>query len=468
MTAPLPKAFISYRRSDSLAATGRLYDRLNVAYPGMFFRDVSGIGVGVDFTKEIERAVSSSIVLIAVIGPTWATESGDGTRRLDDPDDFVRLELSGALTRNIRIIPVLVAGASMPEEEQLPAVLHPLRKWNAIQLVEEYYEEGLQRLIDALSSQLGEPRTREGVDQDRNEAERKLKELRGEAESALAVEDWFAGIQALQAAVSLDHSNAELSTRLRWAHDQRKVSTLFAEGQELYEQGKKSLALARFRQVRVTGGSYRNVTELIGQLERELASDNRRSTVRRWTTSAVAAVCLAIVAAGGLIVWVVRSEFAAATTEGDIESNLLDILRTEADSNQLASPTASARSAVDAVRTPSPRRTPDAAPAEQGTSGPGFPGVGDWRMTARENQDMSIVLSLEDDGSFQVSMPAGVLNLPLSGGRYAYDDSTGMLQITGMNNVNAFFSEVIHVVEREDDHFHATYLGTIWELESEE
>ena len=468
MTAALPKAFISYRRSDSLSATGRLYDRLNVAYPGMFFRDVSGIGVGVDFTKEIERAVSSSVVLIAVIGPAWATEAADGKRRLDDTDDFVRLELSGALKRKIRIIPVLVGGASMPEEEELPAELHALRKWNAIQLVEEYYEEGLQRLIDALSSQLGEPRTRERDDEDGAEAERKLKDLRGQAESALAVEDWFAGIQALQAAISLDPNNGEIAARLRWAHDQRKISSLFAEGQELYEQGKKSLALSRFRQVRVAGGGYRNVTELIQQIERELASETRRSTVRNWTASAVAAVCLSIVGAGALVVWIVRSEFNAATTADDTASDLLDVQTADLGASQFAPSPETQRPAIDPARTPSPSPTPDAAPAERRSFGPGFPGTGRWRMTARENQDMSIVLDLEDDGSFQASMPAGVFDLPLSGGRYAYDDSTGLLQITGMNNVNALFSEVIHVTEREDDHFHATYLGTIWELESEE
>ena len=86
-------------------------------------------------------------------------------------------------------------------------------------------------------------------------------------------------------------------------------------------------------------------------------------------------------------------------------------------------------------------------------------------MTARENQAMSIALDLESDGSFAVSMPAGVLNLPLSGGRYDYDDSTGILEIMGVNNLGAMFRETIHVFEREDDHFHANYLGTVWELE---
>ena len=419
MTGTLPKVFISYRRSDSLAATGRLYDRLNTAYPGMFFRDVSGIGVGVDFAKEIERAIASSVALIAVIGPTWATESVNGRRRLDDPDDFVRLEVLNALKRGIRIIPVLVGGASIPEEEQLPPELHPLRKWNAIRLVEEYYEEGLERLIDALTSQLGAPRTQESVDH--AESQRKLKQLRGEAEAALAVEDWFAGIQALQAAVSLDPGNLDLSARLRWAHDQQR-------------------ALAR------------------------------RATVRRWTAGTVAAIVVAIVGAGALVVLLIRSEFGGSTGTSEIDPAIADSLKTllEQPSDQPTTGGASPRPANEPASAPAQRLVPDAVAPEQRATGVGFPGRGRWRMTARENQNMSIALALENDGSFAVSMPAGVLNLPLSGGRYAYDDSTGTLEIMGVNNLGAMFRETIHVFEREDDHFHANYLGAIWELEGDE
>jgi hypothetical protein len=420
MTTAQPKVFISYRRSDSLAATGRLYDRLNTAYPGMFFRDVSGIGVGVDFAKEIERAVSSSVALIAVIGPAWATESVGGKRRLDDPDDFVRLEVLHALKRGIRIIPVLVGSASMPEEEQLPPELHPLRKWNAIRLVEEYYEEGLERLIDALQSQLGSPRTQESVDH--AESQRKLKQLRGEAEAALAVEDWFTGIQALQAAVSLDPSNPELSARLRWAHDQQR-------------------ALAR------------------------------RASVRRWTAGTVAAAVVGIVGAGVLIVLLIRSEFPVNTERtSEDQADIVDALRTALDqpANQVNPGAASPRApANEPVSAPSQRLVPDDVAPEQRATGVGFPGRGRWRMTARENQAMSIALDLENDGSFAVSMPAGVLNLPLSGGRYDYDDSTGLLEIMGVNNLGAMFRETIHVFERENDHFHANYLGTVWELEGD-
>ena len=88
-------------------------------------------------------------------------------------------------------------------------------------------------------------------------------------------------------------------------------------------------------------------------------------------------------------------------------------------------------------------------------------------MTARENQAMSIVLNLEDDGSFAASMPGAVIDLPLSGGSYTYDDATGALRISGINNLGAMFSDVIHVFERENDHFHVTYLDAIWELNPE-
>ena len=420
MTTAQPKVFISYRRSDSLAATGRLYDRLNTAYPGMFFRDVSGIGIGVDFAKEIERAVSSSVALIAVIGPAWATESVNGKRRLDDPDDFVRLEVLNALKRGIRIIPVLVGNASVPEEKHLPPELRPLLKWNAIRLVEEYYEEGLERLIDALTSQLGAPRTQASVDQ--AESQRKLRQLRGEAEAALAVEDWLAGIQALQAAVSLDPGNPDLSSRLRWAHDQQRAVA-------------------------------------------------RRATVRRWTAGTMAAAVVAIVGVGVLIVLFLRSEF-QVKTEGTSEdpADIVEALRTALDqpSNQVGPGAAPPRApANEPVSAPSQRLVPDAVAPEQRGTGVGFPGRGRWRMTARENQAMSIALDLETDGSFAVSMPAGVLNLPLSGGRYAYDDSTGLLEIMGVNNLGAMFRETIHVFERENDHFHANYLGAVWELEGD-
>jgi hypothetical protein len=322
----------------------------------------------------------------------------------------------------------------------------------------------LQRLIDALRPQLGEPRTEERVD--RLEADRKLKELRGQAEAALAVEDWFAGIQALQAAVSLDPNNAELGARLRWAHDQHKVSGLFAEGQMLYEKGKKAQALGRFRQVRVAAGNYRNVVDLIQQLEGEVTTDTRRSRVRRWTAGAMATVVVGIVGAGALVVWVVQSEFADTASELNSAANTFNNAATSSApvANPLASSPPAAQPAVVPPSAP-PQRDDAAAPVERQPRGVGFPARGRWQMTARDNPEISIALLLQDDGSFAVSMPAGILDVPLSGGRFAYNDVTGMLQIMGVNNLNGVFNEVLHVFEREDDHFHVRYLGAIWELQ---
>lgn len=459
------KAFISYRRSDSQAATGRLYDRLNAAYPGRFFRDVSGIGVGVDFFKEIERAVGSSVALIAVIGPTWASAEEAGQKRLADPEDFVRIEVTTALQRGIRIIPVLVSGATMPREDQLPDALQGLRRWNAVQLVEEYYEEGIERLIDALRPELGDPVTPDTVG--RNDTDRRVRELRGEAEAAIAVEDWFAGVQALQSAVSLDPNSRELGARLRWAHEQRKVSGLFTEGQELYEGGKKSAALGRFRQVKVAAGNYRNVNELIAQLETEVSGETRRSTVRRWTAGVIFAVCATVAALGAGLVWAIRSEFQdAKETSGLFDPKTAP---TGPDGTGAADTRTTVQPAGGGGTPPARQAPPEdaVAPVQTAPIGVGFPGHGRWKMTSQLNPALSIVLDLQRDGSFQVSVPAGAMSFPLSGGRYDYDASSGMLQIMGINNLGGMFREIIHVFEREDDHFHVNYSNAVWELTPE-
>jgi len=151
------KIFINYRRDDSRADAGRLYDRLNRAFPGMFFRDVSEIGVGVDFVAHVERAVGASVALIAVIGPTRATAADERGRRLDIPDDFVRVEIRTALERKIRIIPILVGSAEMVDDDKLPDDLKPLTRWNAIKIIEEYYDQGIEKLVRSLVAELGEP-----------------------------------------------------------------------------------------------------------------------------------------------------------------------------------------------------------------------------------------------------------------------------------------------------------------------
>src|SRR5271163_1026261 len=108
--------FISYRRDDSEGEAGRLFDDLVRAYgDDTVFMDVAGIQPGLDFRKAIDANVSSCGVLLAMIGSTWATVTdASGNRRLDNANDFVRLEIATALTRGTPVIPVLVHGAKMP------------------------------------------------------------------------------------------------------------------------------------------------------------------------------------------------------------------------------------------------------------------------------------------------------------------------------------------------------------------
>ncbi|MEO8308666.1 MAG: toll/interleukin-1 receptor domain-containing protein, partial [Pseudomonadota bacterium] len=114
--------FISYRRSDNPDAVGRIYDRLIAEFgKGRVFKDVDSIPLGQDFRGHLNDIVGNCSAVLAVVGPRWSdARSSAGTRRLEDPDDFVRIELEAALARNIPVVPVLVAHAPMPGSSELP------------------------------------------------------------------------------------------------------------------------------------------------------------------------------------------------------------------------------------------------------------------------------------------------------------------------------------------------------------
>jgi hypothetical protein len=146
------KILINYRRDDASHLAGRLYDRLAAHFPkNQIFIDVDNLDPGVDFVEAIEQSVGSCDVLIAVIGKRWLISSeADGGRRLDNPDDFVRLEIAVALKRNIRVIPVLVDDASMPRANDLPDDLKSLIRRNAVQVGHTHFSADSERLIAAL------------------------------------------------------------------------------------------------------------------------------------------------------------------------------------------------------------------------------------------------------------------------------------------------------------------------------
>ncbi|MES2717204.1 MAG: toll/interleukin-1 receptor domain-containing protein [Pseudomonadota bacterium] len=123
--------FISYRRQDSLVWAGRLFDTLRLHFGGrMVFMDINGgIPRGANFERRLAAALEGCDALLALIGPQWLHHAGpDGARRLDQAHDWVRREIAGSLQRNIPVVPVLLGGAQMPAEADLPADLQPLCK----------------------------------------------------------------------------------------------------------------------------------------------------------------------------------------------------------------------------------------------------------------------------------------------------------------------------------------------------
>lgn len=144
--------FISYRHEDAPAHAGRLYDGLEEVFgPDQVFMDVGTLEPGTNFVKKIESAVGSADALLVVIGRGWLTAKNvDGERRLDDPEDFVRLEVALALAGEAVVIPVLVGGAVMPAEEDLPPDLVPLAHRHALTLFDTDWRSGQDRLVAVL------------------------------------------------------------------------------------------------------------------------------------------------------------------------------------------------------------------------------------------------------------------------------------------------------------------------------
>jgi hypothetical protein len=144
--------FISYRRDDTEGEAGRLFDDLVGKFgEDAVFMDVAGINPGMDFRKAIDDNVAHCGVLLAMIGPAWsAIKNADGARRLDDPNDFVRLEVASALARDVAVIPVLVHDAKMPRPEDLPENLKELAFRNSVEVTHARWNSDVQLLTEAL------------------------------------------------------------------------------------------------------------------------------------------------------------------------------------------------------------------------------------------------------------------------------------------------------------------------------
>jgi hypothetical protein len=153
------RIFVSYRREDSAHVAGRLVDRLIERFGvGKVFMDVDSLEPGVDFAESIERAVEACNVLLAVIGENWAdVKDEQGRRRLEDPSDFVVLEIRAALERDVRVIPVLVDDARMPRPDQLPPALERLTRRHAVRVHHESFRRDIDGLINVMGQTISRP-----------------------------------------------------------------------------------------------------------------------------------------------------------------------------------------------------------------------------------------------------------------------------------------------------------------------
>lgn len=149
--------FINYRRDDSSGWAGRLHDRLVRTLPARrVFIDVDDIPPGEDFASLLDAQVAQCDVFLAVIGPRWLhSPDAGGHRRIDNPSDFVRIEIASALRRNsVHVIPVLVDGASVPSAGDLPEDIRPLVERNALPIRGEYFHRDSDRLVATVCKRL--------------------------------------------------------------------------------------------------------------------------------------------------------------------------------------------------------------------------------------------------------------------------------------------------------------------------
>jgi hypothetical protein len=145
--------FISYRRDDTRQAAGRLGDDLADHFgSAKIFRDIDNIELGVDFTVALNQALGSCAVMLVLIGHKWLDmRTAAGSRRLDDPKDWIRQEIATALHRGIRVVPVLIDGAELPDESALPDDLKPLVRRQKLDVDDARWRGDLAKLVDTLA-----------------------------------------------------------------------------------------------------------------------------------------------------------------------------------------------------------------------------------------------------------------------------------------------------------------------------
>jgi outer membrane protein assembly factor BamB len=206
------RIFMSYRREDTAFPAGWLYDRLASHFRrDQVFKDIDSIELGDDFIEVMTTAVGSCDVLLALIGGRWLTITGqDGRRRLDNPGDFVRLEIEVALARNVRVIPILVDGARMPGADELPSSLAKLTRRQALELSPNRFDTDIRRLLRVLDRTVADAQEQARQEADRAARQRRqVEQLQGQVRERAAAQDWDAVVAASEELAGLDPAAAD-------------------------------------------------------------------------------------------------------------------------------------------------------------------------------------------------------------------------------------------------------------------
>ena len=249
MTTPQQgRIFISYRRADSKFAAGRIYDRLAAHFgEEAIFMDVEAIDAGLDFVKALEDAVQSCDVLVALIGRQWLHLKDErGKRRLDNPEDFVRIEIAAALNRDIRVIPALVDGTDMPRSTELPENLKPLARRNALQVNHRSFNADANRLVAHLESALKAAEESKIIKaqalkekEARTQRQAEIEKLLTQADTAIALSDWQLAAQKLKNILNLDARHIQAQAKLEIVEEKIAEVEEEKKRRESREQGKE-------------------------------------------------------------------------------------------------------------------------------------------------------------------------------------------------------------------------------------
>jgi hypothetical protein len=269
----LADIFLSYRRGDTAGHAGRLFDGLKACFPSSkVFMDVDSIMPGANFKERIETAVASCNVALVLIGDDWLDMKGpDGTRRLENPEDFIRLEVSAALSRGVNVIPVLVEGATMPSSAELPEEIKPLALRNAIELSDGRWSYDMGRLTDAIGELSGMSTASARRRRPALSVSRKVLGGVGAAVAAAAI--------AVVAGVLLIGGDGDVGARTTWSQDQVAAGFVARDWFESADPSKCELVTEYFLENHPVGKGKQGPAALAACKDTILAGDLPRYDV---------------------------------------------------------------------------------------------------------------------------------------------------------------------------------------------